>query len=134
MDTIKANPDDVNFLVFDARKLRKAVKAVQEQPKLAGRELLKLKHERDTLTACFDEVVSMMRTLEDKTLADFNKAGADRLEALRGQIEPLHATWQKWVAARDAREYLHLVLEECLKLADLVTYSRAIEKGQTPAT
>lgn len=79
MDPIKANPGDVNLLVFDARKLREAVKAIQGQPKLTGRELLQMKHERDTLTACFDEVTAMMRTLEDKTLADFNKAGADRV-------------------------------------------------------
>ncbi|WP_155635521.1 hypothetical protein [Burkholderia territorii] len=151
MDPSKENPGDVNLLVFDARKLREVVKAIREQPELTGRELLRLKHERDTLTARLDEVAAMMRPLqesyvcalralspqsynpaEDKALADVNRAGAERLEELRKQIEPLQAVWQKSVAARDAREYLHLVLEECLKLADLVTYSRAIEKGQPP--
>ncbi|QTD91289.1 hypothetical protein [Burkholderia anthina] len=143
MDPMKANPGDVNLRVFDAKKLREAVKAIQEQPKLTGRELLQMKHERDTLTACFDEVTAMMQplhesyvrllqTLGPEALSDFNNAGGDRLDTLRKQIEPLQETLQKSVVARDARAYLHLVLEECLKLADLVTYSRGIEKGGPP--
>lgn len=151
MDSIKANPGDVNLSVFDMRKLREAVKAIQEQPKLNWRESLKLEQERDKLTACFDEVTAMMRPLEeayvrtrrklgpkdydpteDKALADVNKAGTARHAELLKRIEPLHATCQKVYAARDARMHLHLVLEECLKLADLVTYSRGIEKGGPP--
>ncbi|MEY1593807.1 hypothetical protein AB3K92_33895 [Burkholderia sp. Bmkn7] len=151
MEPIKANPDDVNLSVFDARKLREAVKAIQEQPRLNWWELLKLEHERDMLMARFDEVTTMMRPLEesyvrtrrklgpksydpteDKALQDVNKAGTARHEELLKRIEPLHATGKKAVAARNARDYLHLVLAECLKLADLITHSRTIEKGEQP--
>ncbi|ELW9448953.1 hypothetical protein KDW19_15885 [Burkholderia cenocepacia] len=151
MDPIKANPGDVNLSVFEARKLREAVKAIHEQPRLSRWELLKLERERDKFMACFDEVAAMMRPLEesyvrarrklgpkdydpteDKALRDVNKAGVDRLEALGKRLEPLHATWQKAVAAQDARSYLSSVFVECLKLVDLVSVSSAIEKGEPP--
>ncbi|WP_234745292.1 hypothetical protein [Burkholderia sp. WTPI3] len=151
MDPIKANPGDVNLLVFDARKLREAVKAIQEQPKLTRGALRNLEHERNTLMACFDEVSAMMQPLEesyvrarrklglknydpteDRALAEVNKAGTARHTELLKRVEPLHATWKKAVAAREARTYLSGVLEECLKLADLVAASSAIEKGELP--
>ena len=151
MDPSKANPGDVNLSVFDARKLRAAVKAIHEQPKLTRDALRKLEYERDTLMACFDEVSAMMQPLEesyvrarrkldpknydpteDKALADVNKAGGARREELLKRIEPLHATWKKAVAAREARTHLYGVLAECLKLADLLAISSAIEKGEPP--
>lgn len=148
MKPIKANPGEIDFAVFDTRKLQEAVRAIQEQSKLSRDALWKLEHERDTLMACFDEVVAMMQPqeescvrarrklgpksygpIEDRALQDVNKAGGDRQEVLLKRIEPIHATWQKAVAARHARTYLYGALEECLKLAELITLSLEIEKG-----
>ncbi|WP_175735754.1 hypothetical protein [Burkholderia ambifaria] len=138
--------DAINFSLFDPKKLRKAVDALRDQPRLTYAEFQKLEHEQKVLHARFDELAKMMQPLEeayvrarrklgpkpydpttDKALQDVNQSGLERMRDLRSQIEQGHAIWMKVTAARDAREHLIRVVDECGKLAELWVISRRIE-------
>ncbi|MBG0862632.1 hypothetical protein [Burkholderia sp. 9779_493] len=138
--------DAINFSLFDPKKLRKAVDALREQPRLTYAEFQKLEHEQKVLHARFDELAKMMQPLEesyvrarrklgpkpydpttDKALQDVNQSGLERMRELRSQLEQGHAIWTKVVAAREARAHLMRVIGECNKLTDLWVISRRIE-------
>lgn len=140
--------DAIKYSLFDPKKLRKAVDAIRDQPRLTREDVRTLEHERDVLMARFDEVSKMMEPLEaayvrarrkigpmpydpttDKALNDVNKEGSERHRELLRQIEQRHAIWMKVAGAREARSHLAGMLAECLKLVDVMNRSIAIENG-----
>ena len=138
--------DAINFSLLDPKKLRTAVDALRDQPRLTYAEFQVLEHEKKILHARFEEVSKMMEPLEaayvrarrklgpkpydpttDTALQDVNKEGGERLRKLLAQIEQRHAIWKRVVAAREARDHLWRVVEECAKLAELWVISWRIE-------
>ncbi|QTO47057.1 hypothetical protein [Burkholderia latens] len=143
------NQDAINFSLFDPKKLRKAVEAIREQPRLTYTEFQKMEHEQNVLHARFEEVSKMMAPLEaayvrarrklgpkpydpttDTALQDVNKEGAERHRELLAQIEQRHAIWKKVIASAEARDYLNRLVEECGKLAEMWLVSRRILEPQ----
>ncbi|KVO21404.1 hypothetical protein WJ74_02910 [Burkholderia ubonensis] len=141
--------DAIKFSLFDPKKLRKAADAIRDQPRLTCAEFQKLEHDQKVLHARFDELAKMMQPLEesyvrarrklgpkpydpttDKALQDVNQSGLERMRELRSQLEQGHAVWMKVIAAREAREHLYRVIDECGKLADLWVISQRIENPQ----
>jgi hypothetical protein len=136
---------DINYALFGAKRVQSAVEDLRAQPKLTRAQFVELKHKRDILMARFDEVTKIMQPLEesyirarrklgpnydptrDKALQDVNKAAGERYEQLLGEIEPLHETWKKVVAAREAWTYLEEVLRECRKLCTTIKQSVDLE-------
>lgn len=104
------------------------------------------------LTARFDEVTTIREPLEeayvsarrrvdinydpdkDKKLREVNKAAGERYEQLLTQLEPLRETWLKVAAAKEAQYYLLSVLDECLKICDILVTLRDAERGNKTAT
>ncbi|MBC8735621.1 hypothetical protein F6X40_01915 [Paraburkholderia sp. UCT31] len=137
---------DIDYSLFGPASIRKAVDAIRDRPKLTREEVRKLEHEKNNLMSRFDEVSTIMQPLEesyvsvrrkldpkydpdkDRKLEEVNRAGGERYKQLLSQIEPLHETWMRVVAARDAQWYLLAVLGEAVKLCEVIHLSVEAER------
>lgn len=138
---------DINYSLFVANTIKASVEAIEARPKISRVEFIELRHKKEILSARFEEVSTIMQPLEasyitarrkldpanynqnnDKTLQIVNAAGSDRHERLLNELEPLHETWKRVVAARNSRAYLIAVLNEVMKLITIMQHSEDMEE------